>query len=138
MEACVFCKIVSGQLPCAKVYEDESILSFMDVNPVSAGHTLVITKFHYEFAHQCPPKTMAKLSSKLIEIAEAVYHLSGADGYNILCNNGKAAGQEVPHLHFHIIPRFDGDGAFSKWQTGKYDSEEQIKNICEKLKRKLG
>jgi histidine triad (HIT) family protein len=137
MKDCVFCKIVDGELPCSKVYEDDTLLSFLDINPIAPGHVLVITKAHYDYAHQCPHETMASLATKISTIADAVFQVSGADGYNIYCNNGKAAGQEVPHLHFHIIPRFDGDGAFAKWNTRKYQSSEQMNDICKKLRDKL-
>ncbi len=137
MEGCVFCKIVAGKLPCSKVYEDDTVLSFLDINPIAQAHTLVITKSHYEYAHQCPPEVFARLAVKISEIADAVFQVSGADGYNIYCNNGKAAGQEVPHLHFHIIPRFDGDDVFKKWNTQKYQSSEQMNDICKKLRDKL-
>lgn len=126
-ENCIFCKIAAGQIPCQKIYEDEHILSFMDINPVSKGHTLVIPKAHYELAHQCPPEIMASLAKQFPKIAGAVYEASGAEGYNLLCNNGTAAGQEVQHLHFHIIPRFSDDGVFGKWPAGSYKQGEMEK-----------
>ncbi|MFI4913052.1 MAG: HIT family protein [Sedimentisphaeraceae bacterium JB056] len=137
MADCIFCKIAAGEIPCTKIYEDDDILSFMDINPISEGHTLVITKGHYKYAHQCPPELMAKLAAKLPMIAEAVFQVSGADGYNILCNSGKASGQEVPHLHFHIIPRFEGDGVLANWPAGKYDSMDKMKDVCNKIRQKL-
>lgn len=137
MEDCIFCKIVAGKIPCTKIYEDDDILSFMDINPISEGHTLVVTKAHYEYAHQCAPELMAKLASKLPMIAKAVFEVSGADGYNILCNSGKASGQEVPHLHYHIIPRFEGDGVFSKWPAGDYESKDRMNDICKQIVKKL-
>lgn len=137
MEDCIFCKIAAGVIPCSKVYEDDDILSFMDINPISEAHTLVITKEHYQYVHQCPPELLAKLASKLPQIAKAVHEVSGARDYNILCNNGSASGQEVGHLHFHIIPRVKGDGILSGWPAGKYPEgkiQTLQKQIVEKLK----
>ncbi len=136
MEDCIFCKIAAGTIPCAKVYEDDDVISFMDINPISEAHTLIITKQHYQYAHQCPPQLFARLASKLPSIAAAVLEVSGADGYNLLCNNGNASGQVVPHLHFHVIPRFKGDGVFSRWPAGKYD-EGRMHQLCEQIIEKM-
>lgn len=133
---CIFCKIVSGDIPARKLYEDESVVSFMDVGPLSEGHVLVIPKRHYEFLHDCDADVLSKLGSVLPRIANAVIKATDADGYNVLCNNGKAAGQVVPHLHFHIIPRMKGDGVFTEWPAKQYEDgradevfEEIAKNI---------
>jgi histidine triad (HIT) family protein len=117
---CIFCQIVAGQIPCTKIYEDERVLAFLDISPVSDGHTLVIPKEHCTKVHNCSEKSFAALTSILPKIALAVSDTVGADGYNVLCNNGRAAGQLVEHLHFHIIPRMTGDGVFSHWPAGKY------------------
>ncbi len=137
MKDCIFCKIAAGQLPCEKVYEEDDVLAFMDINPVSYGHILVIPKQHYEYVHQCPASLFAKVSAVVPKISSAVYEVTGADGYNTLCNSGTAAGQVVPHLHYHIIPRFTGDGVFKRWPSGKYDSEDEMKEICGKIRRKI-
>jgi len=133
---CIFCSIVAGDVPCASVYEDASILAFLDIGPVSEGHTLVIPKGHYEMLDQCPGDVSAKVVQFAGRVGPVVVEAVGADGYNVLCNNGRAAGQLVGHVHFHVIPRRVGDGVFSRWPAGKYGpgrSEEIAAKIREKL-----
>jgi len=126
MTDCVFCRIAQNSIPSYKVYEDQNILAFLDIGPVSKGHTLVIPKEHFATIDQCPADVLANLAAKLGIIAKAVTEAVGADAYNVLCNNGKAAGQIVEHVHFHIIPRSAGDGVFTQWPAGKYaDGEAQ-------------
>lgn len=135
-DECIFCKIVSGAIPCHRIFEDDDILVFLDIGPLSYGHTLVIPKQHYDKLHDCPPEILEKLSSHLGTLAVAVTAATEADGYNVLCNNGRAAGQLVDHVHFHIIPRNVGDGVFSKWNAGKYEqnqAEEIARSISENL-----
>lgn len=117
---CIFCKIVAGQIPCYKVFENDSILSFLDINPISDGHTIVIPKVHYERADQCPPEVLAETGKVLGMIAKAVTAAVNAPAFNILCNNGTPAGQVVKHLHFHIIPRCENDKVFTQWPKYTY------------------
>ena len=117
---CIFCKMVAGQIPVTKIYEDEVVLAFLDIGPISDGHTLVIPKEHFEKLHDCPPELLGQVGSRLGKIAGAVTAAINSDGYNVLCNNGRAAGQLVEHLHFHIIPRNAGDGLFDRWPSYKY------------------
>jgi histidine triad (HIT) family protein len=135
-EDCLFCKMVSGQIPVTKIYEDEDILCFMDIGPISEGHTLVITKQHVDKLHECPPEILSKVVSKLGRIAGAVAAAMNSDGYNILNNTGKVAGQHIQHLHFHIIPRKKGDGVFDRWPSFKYP-EGKIDVIADKIRQKL-
>ena len=137
MDDCVFCKMVAGKIPVVKIYEDEAVLAFLDIGPVSDGHTLVIPKTHCAKADECAPEVLAKVGSSLGRIAEAVATAMDADGYNVLCNNGRAAGQVVDHLHFHIIPRKTGEGVFTQWPAYKY-REGQIAEIAEKIHKTLG
>jgi len=133
---CIFCKIAAGQVPVVKIYEDEVVLAFLDVGPISDGHTLVIPKEHFEMLHNCPSELLGQVSSRLGRIAGAVAAGMNSEGYNILCNNGRAAGQLVGHLHFHIIPRNTGDGLFSRWPSYKYEqgrSDEIIAGIRKNL-----
>ena len=133
---CIFCKIVSGEIPCIKIYEDQVVLAFLDIGPVSDGHTLVIPKEHFEKLALCPDQIVGKVSSCLGKISTAVTSAMQADGYNVLCNNGRVAGQLVDHVHFHIIPRKKGDGVFDRWLSYKYQegqAETIAKKICEKL-----
>jgi len=120
-EDCVFCKIVAGEIPATRIYEDEEVLVFLDIGPISDGHTLVIPKQHFERLHDCPAELLGQVSSCLGRIAGAVAAAMDSDGYNLLCNNGRAAGQLVDHVHFHIIPRNTGDGVFNRWPSYKYE-----------------
>jgi histidine triad (HIT) family protein len=135
-DSCIFCKIASGQIPSAKIYEDEKVIAFLDIGPVSDGHTLVVPKQHYTKIHECPSDVLAAISSVLPKIAGAVFAALGVDGYNVLCNNGRAAGQLVEHLHFHIIPRKTGDGVFSHWPSFEYP-QGKAEELAGKIRAKL-
>ncbi len=133
---CIFCRIVAGELPCWRIYEDDVVLAFLDIAPVSDGHTLVVAKRHFERLHDCPADVLAGIASRLGRIADAVVSAMGSDGYNVLCNNGRAAGQLVDHVHFHIIPRNGGDGVLGRWTKYEYEegrAERIAKKICDKL-----
>ena len=133
---CLFCKMVAGQIPVAKIYEDEIVLVFLDIGPISDGHTLVIPKQHFEKLHDCPPELLGLIGSRLGKIAGAVVAVMNSEGYNVLCNNGKVAGQLIEHLHFHIIPRNTGDRLFVRWPSYKYE-QGKIEVIAEKIRKKL-
>lgn len=135
-DECIFCKIVTGQLPSYKIYEDEKVFAFLDIGPLSQGHTLVVPKAHFEKFHECPAELLADVAKVLGEVAKAVLKATGAQGYNVLCNNGRVAGQLVDHVHFHIIPRNEGDGVFTQWPAKKYEdgqAEEILKTIVDNL-----
>lgn len=136
VDGCVFCKMVAGQIPVTKIYEDDVVLSFLDIGPLSDGHTLVIPKQHFEKLHHCPPEILSRVASQLGKIAAAVAGAMNSDGYNVLCNNGRAAGQLVDHLHFHIIPRNSGDGVFNRWPAYKYE-KGKIEQIAAKIRENL-
>jgi histidine triad (HIT) family protein len=138
MEAddCIFCKMVAGQIPVTKIYEDKVVLAFLDIGPLSDGHTLVIPKQHFEKLHECPAEVLGPVASRLGKIAEAVAGAMDSEGYNVLCNNGRAAGQLVEHLHFHIIPRNTGDGVFDRWPAYKYQ-QGKIEEIAAKIRENL-
>jgi len=133
---CVFCEMVAGQIPVTKIYEDEVVLAFLDIGPVSDGHTLVIPKQHFEKLHDCPPELLGQVGFRLGKIAKAVVAGMSSEGYNVLCNNGRVAGQLVEHSHFHIIPRNTGDGLFDRWPSYKYQ-EGKIDEIATKIREKL-
>ncbi len=135
-DECIFCGMVAGQIPVTKIYEDEVVLSFLDIGPISDGHTLVIPKQHYTTLDQCPAETLAQIAAKLGKIAKAIKTGMNCDGYNVLCNNGTAAGQLVDHLHFHIIPRNTGDGIFNRWPAYKY-RQGQTRQIAAKIQKHL-
>lgn len=123
---CIFCKIIKKELPCAKVYEDDSTFAFMDIVPVNKGHVIVIPKRHSEtLLHMDQRDTMNCFKTVQI-IADAAKKASNADGINIIMNNFKAAGQIVLHAHIHVIPRFKDDG-LKHWPTTKYSEGEMEK-----------
>jgi len=136
MDGCVFCRMVAGEIPVAKVYEDEVVLAFLDIGPISDGHTLVIPKEHCTMIHECASDVLADVTSRLGRIAEAVMTAVSADGYNVLSNNGPAAGQIVDHLHFHIVPRKTGDGVFTEWPSYRYKTG-QIEKLAAKIRENL-
>ncbi len=133
---CLFCKMVAGQIPVTKIYEDEVVLAFLDIGPISDGHTLVIPKQHFEKLHDCTSEFLGLVGSRLGKIAGAVNDAMNSDGYNVLCNNGRAAGQLIEHLHFHIIVRNTGDGLFSQWPAYEYE-QGKIEVIAEKIRKNL-
>ncbi len=108
--SCIFCRIVKGELPSTRVYEDDMMLAFLDINPVSKGHTLVIPKAHYATLLDMPEELARPLIAALARVGKAVMAATGAQGFNCLQNNFAASGQIVHHAHWHVIPRFDGDG----------------------------
>lgn len=107
---CIFCRIVAGEIPGRIVYEDEDTLAFLDANPLAPGHTLVIPKDHHERVTDLDDETGTAVFQTLNSLTEAVEKSVDADGTNVAFNNGEAAGQEVLHVHGHIIPRFQNDG----------------------------
>lgn len=135
VEDCIFCRIVKGEIPASKVFESDSILSFLDINPVSRGHTLVIPRLHYETLEDFPDELLAELSKAVKQISAAAARAVGADGYNIQMSNRPAAGQVVPHAHFHIIPRFEGDGL--KHWPGRAYGEGEAEAILQAIRKSI-
>lgn len=113
----IFSKIVSGEIPCHKVYEDDLTFAFLDINPASRGHTLVICKQEFPDLFSIPPATLAAVAVSSQKVAQAIREALKPDGLNVLQNNGPAAGQEVFHYHVHLIPRWQSDGAFALWKS---------------------
>ena len=121
---CLFCKIVAGEVPSAKVYEDEHVLAFLDLFPLATGHALVIPKAHHVTLGDLPSKTMERVGAVLPRVARAVAAATGVPAYNLLQSNGTAAGQEILHAHFHIVPRAPQDGIGFCWKAGSYGEGE--------------
>ena len=134
---CLFCRIVAGEIPSTRVYEDADTLAFMDIGPIIKGHTLVIPKKHYDPITQTPEDVLAKVMVVVRKIAQAQMNGLKADGVNVLNANGTAAGQQVPHIHFHVVPRFKTDGHHWNWAAKKYDSMEEMKKLAEEIKNAL-
>jgi len=116
---CIFCQIVSGEIPSYKVYEDEKTLAFLDIRPVNPGHTLVIPKAHYKNLEEIPEAELSETVVVVKKIGRLLKEKLDVAGYNVFENNDPVAGQEVSHLHFHIVPRRLGDG-HAAWQQQEY------------------
>ena len=125
MAETVFAKILRGEIPCHKVYEDDRVLAFLDVGPLSEGHTLVIPKEPAETLDALSDESAAALGRVLPRLCRAVMQATGCAHYNVLQNNGAPAHQAVPHVHFHVIPRMaDGRGLGLSWRAGALDAAE--------------
>jgi len=131
-EDCIFCKIIDGEIPSHKVYEDENMIAILDANPVSKGHTLVIPKEHVETIHEA--EGMNYLHEGLVKTSNALEEAFNPDGINIAQNNGKKAGQEVFHLHFHVTPIYEGnelDVTYNRTDLEEGEKvAEEIKQNC--------
>ena len=128
----IFGKIIDGEIPCHKVYEDEHVLAFLDVGPLSRGHTLVIPKERKAFVHELSDESCAAIGRVLPRLCRAVMQATGATDYNVLQNNGTAAHQVVMHVHFHIIPKTDSGGLGIGWPAGNLgggDAQELVASI---------
>ena len=130
-ENCVFCRIAAGDIPSAKVYEDDQVIAFLDLAPVHPGHVLVVPKEHYADILGFPAECAAAVCGAVQKVAAAQMKALGATGVNVLQNNGAAAGQAVFHIHWHVIPRFDGDG-LRLWNQKSYGDGEMLQT-AEKL-----
>jgi histidine triad (HIT) family protein len=134
--ACIFCRIAQKQVPANLVYEDEKALAFLDIRPLNEGHTLVIPKAHYETIFDIPQELITYLHGITKQIAIAVKKATKADGISIIQQNGKAASQEVFHLHIHVIPRYEGQ-KLPRFSDVKEADREKLSQTAEKIKRYL-
>ncbi len=134
MTDCIFCKIAKGEIPCNKVYEDESTLAFLDIEPVAKGHTLVIPKKHFETMDEMDEETVLATQKTVQKIAKALLKFN--KGYNVIQNNKPEAGQEIPHIHYHIIPRNKEDEIFFTWPKME-TSKEELLELKTKIKNFL-
>jgi len=131
MENCVFCKIISKAIPAAIIYEDETSLAFLDINPVTDGHVLLIPKAHHQMMNDMPDELLAKLFIKTKELMAVLKKAMAADYVAV-----SVAGTEVPHFHIHLIPRRADDGLAGFWPTKKYNGDE-MSRIADKIKQSL-
>jgi len=122
--ASIFSRIVQGEIPAAKIYEDDQTLAFLDINPATRGHALVICKEEHPDLLSVPPDLLAAVAQTTQKVARAITEALKPDGYNVMQNNGSAAGQEVFHYHVHIVPRWEGDNAIRAWKQGTADTQE--------------
>ena len=128
---CIFCAIACGEIPSFKIYEDDLVLAYLDINPFTKGHTLVIPKGHSAGLLDTPDGTLAEIVSRVTKVAAHLKDALPCDGFNILQNNGAAAGQTVMHLHFHIVPRYSGEGI--EFVSHKGDMDE-LKSLADRIR----
>ena len=139
MTDCIFCKIINGEIPSAKVYEDENVLAFLDIGQVTKGHTLVIPKVHKENVFELTDEIAANVFSAVPKLANAIKAAYDPIGLNVLQNNGEAAGQSVFHFHMHLIPRYGkGDGFGAVWKTHQEEyTSDDYKKIAAEINSKI-
>ena len=128
----IFARILDGEIPCHRLYEDDHVLAFLDVGPLSRGHTLVIPKERKGHLHELSDEAGAALGRVLPRLCRAVVEATGATAYNVLQNNGAAAHQAVMHVHFHIIPKVGSAGLGVGWPAGHLDDAEAA-DLVEKI-----
>lgn len=139
MSDCIFCKIAQGEIPSAKVFENEHVIAFLDISQVTKGHTLVIPKVHKENLFELTPEIAKNIFAAVPEIANALKIVYNPIGLNMVNNNGEAAGQTVFHYHVHLIPRYGkGDGFGAVWKNNQSDySFEDLHKMAAAIKEKL-
>ena len=133
----IFSKIIRGEIPCHKVYEDDQVLSFLDIGPIVGGHTLVIPKAHHATVMDIPPDVLAAVNARIPKIARAVLAATGAAACHVLVNNGPDALQSVAHLHYHILPRTPGDAFHLPWPSKPLDKAAGAA-MAESIRKQLG
>ncbi len=135
MTGCIFCKIINGDLPTEKIYEDKDVLAFLTIGPNTKGHTIVVPKKHSKDLTEADDEDLHKVIEAIKMIAPKIVKAMGADGFNLGANNGSVAGQVIFHTHFHIIPRFSDDG-LRHWHSFDY-KEGEAKKIGEKIRKEI-
>ena len=131
-ENCIFCKLAGGEIPTATLYEDEDFRVILDANPAAKGHALIIPKEHYANLYELDDELAGKVLVLAKKMITKLTDILGCDGYNIVQNNGEAAGQTVFHVHMHLIPRFKDDGVGVTWKMGEL-TEEDKNDILSKM-----
>ena len=132
-DSCIFCRIVKGELPCTRIYEDDHVFAFLDINPIAKGHLLVIPKGHYATLVDIPEDCNARFAPVLAKLGKALMTATGAAGFNCLQNNFAAAGQIVFHSHWHIIPRFEDDG-LKHWPHNENIDASAMQAVAEAIR----
>ena len=133
MGDCIFCKIANGEIPAATIYEDEEFRVILDLGPATRGHALILPKTHAANIYEMPDELVGKAMILAKKMAARMTQALGCDGFNVVQNNGEAAGQTVFHFHMHLIPRYEKDGAMVSWKPGKL-TDEIWEELLEKLK----
>ena len=135
-EHCIFCKIIRGEIPCSKIFENDRVLAFLDIGPAARGHALVVVKAHAATLSDVPETSGNALLSALQKVGRAVMEECGATGFNCVQNNFPSAGQVVPHVHWHVIPRFDEDELFSI-PAGQYSSTKEMQLLAAAVEKRI-
>jgi len=135
MNECLFCNIVKGVIPAEKIYEDDDVFAFLDINPNNKGHTLVIPKTHFDNIYTISPSKWEKVMDVVRRLSSVIKEATNAHGINIHMNNDRAGGQLVFHVHMHIIPRFEDDG-FTHWRGTPY-AEGEMKQYGDLIRATL-
>lgn len=133
---CIFCKIIAGDIPSHKIYENDHVVAFFDILPISPGHTIIVPKNHVADIEGLSDEEMSAMSLALKKIGKAVLDGLGVKGYSVFLDNKSAANQHVPHVHFHLVPRAEGDG-LERWPQSGYsegEAEHCLKQIQNNLK----
>ncbi|MEX2028992.1 MAG: HIT family protein [Candidatus Paceibacterota bacterium] len=133
---CIFCKIVKGEIPCSKIYENDHVLAFLDIAPINIGHSLVIPKKHFKDIHETPEDLVTHMMHAVKKISTALRTSLPCDGVNVTMNNEGAAGQIVFHAHIHVIPRFKNDG-FEHWHGKIKYGESEMQKLVKKITQAL-
>ena len=134
---CVFCRIIKGEIPCTKIYEDEMVLAFLDIAPYNPGHTVIIPKEHQVSLTVLSEDYLCAMIKVAPKIGAALMRATGAEGFNIVQNNGRVAGQAVPHVHFHVIPRFADDKVVFSGSAGSYSGPAEMNELAQKVQKAL-
>lgn len=136
MDNCIFCKIASGEIPAATLYEDDLFRVILDLGPASKGHALILPKNHYANLYEIPDEMVGKAMVLAKKMGTALKEALGCDGLNVVQNNGEAAGQTVFHFHMHLIPRYKGDTVTLKWE--EHSSEDlDMEKIRQDIRKAL-
>lgn len=134
---CVFCRIVAGEIPAVKLYEDDLVLAFLDIAPVNRGHALIIPKKHYFSVTEIPAAEAGRLLEAAGRLGAALLRAVDADGFNLLLSNGTVAGQVVPHAHLHVIPRFPEDGLVLPSRHVPYADAAEKDAVAAEVRKRL-
>lgn len=137
MDNCIFCKIASGEIPAATLYEDDQFRVILDLGPASKGHALILPKKHYADLYEIPQETAEKAMALAKKMGIVLKEALGCDGLNVVQNNGEAAGQTVFHFHMHLIPRYQNDNVGVSWTPGTL-TDEVKEEVLDKVKKILG
>ena len=134
---CIFCQIVTKNLPNAIIYEDEKFLAFMDKYPINHGHSLIVPKQHFKNILEMPIQEVGEMHSLVPRLAKAITMVLGSDGFNINQNNGKSANQIVPHVHVHIVPRYSIEKVKGQWPMRKIAQIKDLETVAQKIRENI-